>query len=244
MPSRSLSCCQRVYSRSGTLSRRAINSSKARSSRSSRSSIAPSRSAPSPGAGGATGSAAAAGSGVSPPSSCCQRSSFWPGRRSSRATSSRLSEPVEGLRDLGDRVEAVQPLAALLELADRLRPAEHEHAEQRDLRLRQPERLVEELPVFQRTTARPARKARPATIRHALERCLDLALLVRDDRIPVRRLVARQAKRVQRERVGIRRRPLLLDQAAEDADLDGVDVHAQSLETVPGRELQSGRTRT
>ena len=41
-----------------------------------------------------------------------------------------LREPVEGLCDLGDRAEAVQALTALLELADRLGPAEHEDAQQ------------------------------------------------------------------------------------------------------------------
>src|SRR5206468_9527190 len=57
-----------------------------------------------------------------------------------------------------------------------------------------------------------------------------------------RRLVAREAKRVQRERVGVRRRPLLLDQTAEDTDLDGVGIHNRLKTRAPrsAPELQSG----
>ena len=49
---------------------------------------------------------------------------------------------------------------------------------------------------------------------------MDLALVVRDDRVAVRRLVAGEPECVQRERVLVGRRPLLLEQAAEHAELD------------------------
>jgi hypothetical protein len=48
--------------------------------------------------------------------------------------------------------------------------------------------------------------------------------VVLDDGIAVRGLVARQPQGVDRERVDVGRRPLLLDQAAEDSQLDGVGV--------------------
>jgi hypothetical protein len=65
-------------------------------------------------------------------------------------------------------------------------------------------------------------------MRHPVERRFDRALVVLDDGVAVRRLVAREPQRVQRERILVRRRPLLLDQAAEDADLDGVDVQKRT----------------
>jgi len=58
---------------------------------------------------------------------------------------------------------------------------------------------------------------------------VDLALFVRDHRIAVRRLVAGEAQRVQRERVLVRRRALLLEEAPEDTELDGVGVHGRSV---------------
>ena len=58
---------------------------------------------------------------------------------------------------------------------------------------------------------------------------MDLALFVRDHRIAVRRLIAGEAQRVQRERVLVRRRALLLEEAAQHAELDGVGVHERSV---------------
>ena len=53
-------------------------------------------------------------------------------------------------------------------------------------------------------------------------------LVVVDDRVAVGRLVARQAQRVEAQRVGVRRRALLLEQAAEDADLGRAEVHGHA----------------
>src|SRR5207237_1205948 len=74
-----------------------------------------------------------------------------------------LGECVERPLDLLDRAEVVEALRALLELPERLRPAEHQHAEDRQLVCVQPERLVEQVPVFGCTATRPARKPRPAS---------------------------------------------------------------------------------
>ena len=80
--------------------------------------------------------------------------------------------------------------------------------------------------VLERTAAGSAREPDPAAVRQPLERRPYLRLLVDDDGITVRHLVAREPERVERERVDIRRRALLLDQAAQNPDLDGVGVHA------------------
>ena len=67
------------------------------------------------------------------------------------------------------------------------------------------------------------------TIREALQRLADRLLVVVDDGVAVGRLVAGEPQRVQGQWVGVGRRPLLLDQAAEHPDLDGVRVHAPNL---------------
>ena len=68
-----------------------------------------------------------------------------------------------------------------------------------------------------------------------VERGADRGLVVVDHRIAVGRLVARQPQRVQRERVLVGRRALLLDQAGHHADLDGVRFHgARSLPATSG----------
>ena len=129
----------------------------------------------------------------------------------------------------------MQPLRALLQLAGRLRPAQHQHREDRDLLVRDAHRLVEEVPELRGAASRPARQPQPALAVQPLERLADRRVVVLDDGVAVRGLVAREPQRVERERIGVRRRPLLLDQAAEDAKLGGVCLHARSLLGGPGR---------
>ena len=119
----------------------------------------------------------------------------------------------------------MQAVGALLQLAGRLRAAEHEHAEHRDLVVREPERVLHELPVLDGAAALARGEPRPLLAPEPLQRVADRLLVVVDDGVAVRRLVAGEAQRVQRQRVGVGRRPLLLDQAAEHPDLDGVCVH-------------------
>ena len=119
----------------------------------------------------------------------------------------------------------MQPVGALLQLAGRLRAAQHQHAEHRDLVVGEPERLLHELPVLHRAAALARREPRPLLAPEPLQRVADRLLVVVDDGVAVRRLVAGEAERVERQRVGVGRRSLLLDQAAEHPDLDGVCVH-------------------
>ena len=81
------------------------------------------------------------------------------------------------------------------------------------------------MPVLQRAASGAARDPRPTAVRKAVERLPDLTFVVFDDGVAIGRLIAGEPERVERERVLIRGRPLLLDQAAEDANLDGADVH-------------------
>src|SRR5205823_2656244 len=96
-----------------------------------------------------------------------------------------------------------------------------------DLRVVEAERIAEQVPELGGAAAGPARQPRPAAARQAVERAADRRLVVLDDRVTVGRLITGETERVQRERVDVGRRPLLLDQTAEDADLDGIGIHGR-----------------
>src|SRR5918995_2630546 len=140
-----------------------------------------------------------------------------------------LDKPVEDSLGVGWRLKLVESVRALLQLAGRLRATEHQDGEQRDLTIREAKRLVEQMPVLHCPAPGAARKAHPAAAGKPLERLADRRLVVLDDRVAIRRLVAGEPKRVQRERIGVRRRPLLLDQAPQHPELDGVRVHRASV---------------
>ena len=146
------------------------------------------------------------------------------GARRARVRSARRARAR--CREVGKRM---QPRRSLLQLAGRLRPAQHQHAEQRDLFVRHADRVVEQVPELGRAAARPARKPRPALFGEPVQRSANRRLVVLDDGIAVGRLVAGEPERVQRQRIGLGRRPLLLDQAPEHAQLDRVGVHGCSL---------------
>ena len=65
-----------------------------------------------------------------------------------------VDQALQGGDDRREVAQRVQALGALLELARRLRAAEHEHAQHRELVLGQPERLVEQVAVLGRAAAR------------------------------------------------------------------------------------------
>src|SRR5262245_4590925 len=65
-------------------------------------------------------------------------------------------EPVECLADFVERGERVEPVAALLELADRLRAAQHQHRQYRQLVVREVEGLVEQVAILDGAAPSPA----------------------------------------------------------------------------------------
>ena len=136
----------------------------------------------------------------------------------------------------------MQPLAALLQLADRLRSAQHQHAEQREFPARKRQRLVEQMAVLECPAARAAREPGPAAVRESVEGGLDLSLLEGHHRIAIRRLVASEPKKVQKQRIRVENRALLLDQTAQNTDLDGIGVHRRDrLEANPRLGDRRGR---
>jgi len=123
----------------------------------------------------------------------------------------------------------VETLAPLPQLRRGLRPAQHQHREERDPGVVERERAVEQVAELRGPAAGPAREPRPAAVAEPVQRLADLVLVEIEDRVAVRRLVAGEPERVERERILVRCRPLLLDEAAQHAQLDGVQVHAPSL---------------
>ena len=132
---------------------------------------------------------------------------------------------VEHVLHGGEVGEPLHPLRPLLELAGRLRAAQQQHGEHGELAVVEAERLVEQVAELVGAARVAAREPRVAALGEPVQRLADHRLVVFDDRVAVRRLVAREPQRVQAERVLVRRRALLLDQAAEDAHLDRVEVH-------------------
>src|SRR5829696_5131482 len=125
--------------------------------------------------------------------------------------------------------EPVQPLGACLQLSGRLRTAQHEHVEHRDLRAVEAECAVARVAVFHRAPVRPARERGPLALHEPVDGSADRVLVVVHDRIAIGGLIAGEPQRVQRERIDVGRGPLLLDQAAEHADLDGIGLHRYRL---------------
>src|SRR5438128_2514320 len=91
-----------------------------------------------------------------------------------------LDQLVELALDLVQRLETVQPLRPLLELARRLRAPQHQHAEEPRVVVAEPERLVEEMAVLDGAAPRAAREPHPALAREPLERPADRRLVVLD----------------------------------------------------------------
>src|SRR4029078_12043816 len=92
-------------------------------------------------------------------------------------------ETFERIVDLVEPGEGVQPPRPLVQLPGRLRPAQHEDAENRDLGAPEPDRLVDALRILRRPASRAPREAGPAAAGEALQRPVDLALVVGDDRV-------------------------------------------------------------
>jgi hypothetical protein len=150
-----------------------------------------------------------------------------------------LDQPQQRLVNAGQIGERVHPLAALLELAGRLGAAQHQHADDRLFAGAHRQCLRKQVPVLRSPAAGAAgHTGEPATL-ETVQRIADDRVVVVDHRIPVGGLVARQPQRVERQRVGIGGRSLLLQQAAEHSRLRGGQVHRLK-PTTRRRPLQSG----
>ena len=136
-----------------------------------------------------------------------------------------FGECRERLLDLVRRRKRMHPLGTRLQLGERLRAAQHHHREHRQLRVVHAERVLHEMAVLDRAARRTARESHPAAVGQLRQRGADRRLVVLDDRLAVRRLVAGEPQRVQRQGICVGRRPPLLDEAAEHPDLHRICVH-------------------
>ena len=126
-----------------------------------------------------------------------------------------LDQLPEHLLDFLERAEGVQPLRPLLQLAGGLWAAQHQHCQDGELSARDADRLVEEVAVLRRTAACTAREPDPAscaTGARAPARIVDSSYSTTGSRFVVWLQASR--RRVQRERIRIRRRVLLLDRGS------------------------------
>jgi hypothetical protein len=128
----------------------------------------------------------------------------------------------------------VEPLGAVVQLADRLGSAQHERRQQRDTRLVDLELVAEHVPVLRGPVVRAVHDPDEPRSPERREGTLDVAVLVAHHRIPGGRLVAGEAERVEGERVRLGRGALLLDQAAEHPALLGGQVHNAHPRSRPG----------
>jgi hypothetical protein len=127
----------------------------------------------------------------------------------------------------------VEPLGSLAQLAGRLRAAQHQHRQHGKTGTVERQRLVEQVAVLRRTASGTARQTCPAATNEPRDGIANRLLVVVDDRLTAGRLVRREAQRVERQRVGVGRRALLLDQRAEHAQFGGIGLD-HSWITTPG----------
>jgi hypothetical protein len=126
----------------------------------------------------------------------------------------KLSE--DSLND-GERVQRGHPLGARLQLAWGLRSPQQQDGEHRELLAVQTQAILGEVAVLGDAGGMAARQPRQAVLAQPLRRRKDGVLVIAGHRITVGRLVAGETQRVDRQRILVRRRPALLDQAAEHA---------------------------
>ena len=126
-----------------------------------------------------------------------------------------LGKHAEHPLDVVQRRDRGHALGPGLKLAGRLRAAEQEHGEDRELLAAEAKCLLGQVAVLDGTAAVPACQPGQAIQAQALRRLADGGLVVGGDRIAIGRLVARKPQTVQGQRVLIGRGPALLDETPE-----------------------------
>ena len=131
-------------------------------------------------------------------------------------------QAVKGGLDVGDRLEGVQPIAASPQLAERLRSAKEKKS---DHRFGRPVELPFPISVVVPSSG-PAAEDLPYQpfFLKPVQPVLHVVLTELRHRLAIRLLVAGGHQRIHCERVSLRGGELLLHQAAEDADLNRVEL--------------------
>jgi hypothetical protein len=133
------------------------------------------------------------------------------------------SQALEGGLDGGEVVKGVKAVGAATELARSLGAAEHEQAQDGGLITAKIEDGTDPVLVF--GDARIAYRADERHIFEGVKGLPDLLFGEIKDRVATGALVARVNQGVERERIVFGRSDLFFDEGAEDAELDGIEVH-------------------
>ena len=173
-----------------------------------------------------------------------QRDSFWPGRRSSWRTYPRSASRCSVASRSSSERNACQRSVRCFSSPGVCAPAQQQHAEHRELRDRELQRLVDDVAVLHHPLARrpdpPATRPSPAALRAPARPSFSSYATIGSRFVA---LVARVDQRVHRQRVVVGRRDRLLHEAAENARLLG-DVQLRSSEhELRDRSQLLGRTR-
>ena len=130
-----------------------------------------------------------------------------------------------------ERRELEHPLRAPFDLADGLRPPKEQNADHGDLGGREAEAFVDHMlvSVDPRPRAGEHDPGQALSGPQAIDRTHGSRLREVQDRVAVRTLIARRDQRVESERVVLRGGELFLDQASEDADFFGRQLHTVRL---------------
>ena len=124
---------------------------------------------------------------------------------------------MKGLFNFFQARELVKPCAPRANFSDRLGAAEHEHTNRGQFRRAQVQ-VVGDVFVFRDAAGAAIEDISKILFAQAVEGLFDFGLAEHGDRIPIVLLVTGQGQRVERQRIILRRRDLLFDQRAEDAD--------------------------
>jgi hypothetical protein len=126
-----------------------------------------------------------------------------------------LGESIEESFHCRNVGEAMQALTVDAKFASRLRPAQHQHCEERRRLLRYVHHALDVLRIARSASAAPLEDQKHFF--QAIDRRLDVRLGCVEDRIAARFLIAARNKRVQRERIAVGNGTLFLDEDAEHA---------------------------
>ena len=154
------------------------------------------------------------------------------------------AQQVELVLYLVEPVEVRHALGPDAQLADRLRAPQQEHGQDGALAVVEAQRLVEHLAVADdRAAVRGQHEADQLLVLELVERGEHRRLVVADDRLPVRGLVAGGLQGVDGEGVLLGSRQALLDQRAQHPGALRAQLHATEHTHQPGPETSSGAAR-
>src|SRR4030095_3297954 len=124
---------------------------------------------------------------------------------------------LQGGMYIVEALEIMQTLAASAQLTWRLRPAQQEHAEQSGFSACEVEHLLQSMLILGYAAVGAARRSSPSFFLQTGERIPHGIFLQRHDRLAIVLLVASVYERIQRQRIVVGSRDVLLDERAKNS---------------------------